>query len=737
MATSQINQVIQNLRRTLLQEGGPTDGQLLACFIEHRDEAAFAALVNRHGRLVWNVCRRLLSHHDAEDAFQVTFAVLCHKAASIRRRECVASWLYGVAYQAALQARRASTRRRGRERQVADLPEPAVVERDRWPEVQALLDQELRCLPEHYQAVMVLCDLEGKTRKEAARQLGVPEGTVGSRLTRARLLLARRLARHGVALPAGALALLLAQKAAAAPLPPGVFAATLGIARLLTPGGVSAGVLSVKVTSLTQRVLKAMLLNKLRSTLPLMVFLVLFGAGPAAWLTSGGFSAVPAANASPAIAEPQAKQQAPAQTAARAESLQGVWKAVRCELDGRDVPPWDLKLVIMDARIWVHDAGLRREYGYRLDPTRRPRHIDWIPAFGENQGKAIQGIYQLDDDGLVFCTAGPRDSARPTAFKTQAGRQSFLMVLRREKLPAAPPAGVHEHRASAQGKSRPTLTQQLLEGEQYVEQWERKFRELLAQKTRPRGQWPVDLDEVHDNPAYHNSCTLCHWGKAQAGPAIDNLLARKWGNTVIIRLPRKSDPAGEATFLRRICLDILGRPPTPLELDYYLKDSDPEKSRKIVEKLLRQEGAPFLVVSRKPDGGGGKAMPPSGDGRGRAEVERLWWELFAVPPRAPGLAGSPRPQRDSTVQTLLWMNSPAVQERIDAWGRDLLGRILPAYPEDRGALRQVYWCMLARLPNDREAAQLHAYLRSAGNRTEAFMNILWALVNSAEFQQQR
>jgi RNA polymerase sigma factor (sigma-70 family) len=737
MATSQINQVIQHLRRALLQEGGPTDGQLLDCFIAHRDEAAFAALVNRHGRLVWNVCRRLLSHHDAEDAFQVTFAVLCHKAASIRRRECVASWLYGVANQAALQARRASARRRARERQIADLPEPAVVKRDRWPEVQALLDQELRCMPEHYQAVMVLCDLEGKTRKEAARQLGVPEGTVGSRLTRARMLLARRLARHGVRLSAGALALVLAQKAAAAPLPPAVFAATLGIARLLTPEGVSAGLLSVKVASLTKRVLKAMLLNKLRSTLPVVVLLVLFGTGPAAWLANGNFSAAPAAGASPAVVKPQAKQQGPVQGAAQAENLLGEWKAVRCELDGRDVPPWDLKLVIGDSKIWVHDAGLRREYGYRLDPTRRPRHIDWIPAFGENQGKVIQGIYRLDDDGLVFCTAGPRDSARPTAFKTQVGRQSFLMVLRREKPPAGPPAGAGEHRAAAQGKSRPALTQQLLEDAQYVQQWERKFRELLAQKASPRGQWLVDLDEAHDNPAYNNTCTLCHRGKAQAGPAIDNLLAKKWGATVIIRLPRKSDPAGEEVFLRRICLDILGRPPTPLELDYYLKDSDPEKSRKVVEKLLKQEGAPFLVVSRKPDGGAGQSMPQYGDGRSRAEVERLWWELFAVPPRAPGLAGSQRPQRDSTAQTLLWMNSPAVQQRIDAWGRDLLARILPAYPDDRDALRQVYLCMLARLPTDREAAQLRAYLGSAKNRTEAFMDILWALVNSAEFQQPR
>src|SRR6516225_7464146 len=116
MATSPTSQVIQHLRRVLLRdEAGLTDGQLLGCFIESRDEAAFAGLVKRHGRLVWNVCRRLLGQHDAEDAFQATFLVLCRKAASIRRRDLLANWLYGVAHQTALQARRTAARRRARE----------------------------------------------------------------------------------------------------------------------------------------------------------------------------------------------------------------------------------------------------------------------------------------------------------------------------------------------------------------------------------------------------------------------------------------------------------------------------------------------------------------------------------------------------------------------------------------------------------------------------------------------
>src|SRR5436305_8152828 len=105
MAASQMSDVIQHLRRTVLVRDGKglTDGHLLGCFVEHRDAAAFAALVRRHGPMVWGVCRRLLNPHDAEDAFQAAFLVLVRKAASVMHREKVANWLYGVAHQTALQ----------------------------------------------------------------------------------------------------------------------------------------------------------------------------------------------------------------------------------------------------------------------------------------------------------------------------------------------------------------------------------------------------------------------------------------------------------------------------------------------------------------------------------------------------------------------------------------------------------------------------------------------------------
>jgi RNA polymerase sigma factor (sigma-70 family) len=159
--------VLQTLRGASLPREGAdlSDGQLLECYIRSREESAFAALVRRHGPMVWGVCRRILrGHQDVEDAFQATFLVLVRKAASVVPRDVVAHWLYGVARQTALNARAAASRRSAREKQGTAMPEPAIEQQRLWDDVQPLLDQELGRLPAKYRAVIVLCDLEGKTR---------------------------------------------------------------------------------------------------------------------------------------------------------------------------------------------------------------------------------------------------------------------------------------------------------------------------------------------------------------------------------------------------------------------------------------------------------------------------------------------------------------------------------------------------------------------------------------------
>ncbi|HEV3145018.1 MAG TPA: sigma-70 family RNA polymerase sigma factor [Gemmataceae bacterium] len=267
MAAGPMNEVVQHLRRTVLRQDGAglNDGQLLECFLQQRDDAAFAALVRRHGPMVWGVCRRLLSHHDAEDAFQATFLVLVRKATSVVPQQKVGNWLHGVAYQTALQARRTAARRREREKQVSELPEPAMLERELCRDLQPLLHQELNRLPDVYREVIVLADLEGKSRREIAEQLGLPEGTVASRLARARTMLAGRLARRGVALAVGTVAAALAPDAASASVPAALESCTIEAAALFATGQAAAnGVISANVIALTEGVLKTMFVSKLK-----------------------------------------------------------------------------------------------------------------------------------------------------------------------------------------------------------------------------------------------------------------------------------------------------------------------------------------------------------------------------------------------------------------------------------------------------------------------------------------
>jgi RNA polymerase sigma factor (sigma-70 family) len=286
METNQLSRVIQTIREATLHhdEASLSDGQLLERYLRSREERAFAALVQRHGTMVWGVCRRVLrSHHDAEDAFQATFLVLVRKAASIVSKELVANWLYGVAHQTALKARATVARRGIREQQLMAMPDPPLEPQEIWHDLQTLLDQELSRLPDKYRAVVVLCDLEGKTRKEAARQLHVPEGTVASRLAAARGMLAKRLSRQGLPVWGTALAAVLAQQTASASVPVPVASATIKAAISFAAGPAAAsGVVSAKAVALAEGVLRTMLLTKLALTTAVLAMVVALGAGAAA-----------------------------------------------------------------------------------------------------------------------------------------------------------------------------------------------------------------------------------------------------------------------------------------------------------------------------------------------------------------------------------------------------------------------------------------------------------------------
>lgn len=443
--------LIEHLRRAVLRDGaGLGDGELLGSFIEHHEEAALAALARRHGPMVWGVCRRLLTHHDAEDAFQATFLVLVRKAASIVPRAMVGNWLYGVARQTALQARRAAARRRAREVQVMPMPDTEGERQERWPDVQAALDEELSRLPNIYRAAVVLCDLEGRTRKEVARQLGVPEGTVGGRLARARVLLAKRLSQRGVALSGGALAVVLSAGSASASAPPSLVASTIKATSLLAAGQ-AAGIVSVKVAALMEGVVKAMFVTKIKSVLAVALL---------AGLTLGGAAGMicrAQAGEKPKVGKPDAKRAKAGAGKKREkvesddEQFQGVWTLIEAAGDGKRGKVEDHKIEAMltvkrgTLHIKASQDGrtvMDQFFVYKLDPAAAVKMIDladWKKGFEEKE-EIIEGVYTIDGDTFSFCFgegalsgSGMAKRIRPDSLETKEGSKTYTWTFKRDK----------------------------------------------------------------------------------------------------------------------------------------------------------------------------------------------------------------------------------------------------------------------------------------------------------------
>jgi RNA polymerase sigma factor (sigma-70 family) len=177
------------------------DKELLARFAGDRDEAAFAELVRRHGPTVLAECRRVLFDRSAcDDAFQATFLVLSQKAGTIRDADRLGGWLRGVARKVARRARKRAARRAEVEQPLSESGEAAFETPPQSTDLCGVLAEELGRLPRHYRDAVIVCDVDGLSRRAAARRLSIPVGTLSNRLTAARELLARRLLRRGVAL---------------------------------------------------------------------------------------------------------------------------------------------------------------------------------------------------------------------------------------------------------------------------------------------------------------------------------------------------------------------------------------------------------------------------------------------------------------------------------------------------------------------------------------------------------
>jgi RNA polymerase sigma factor (sigma-70 family) len=384
------------------------DRELLERFVSAQDQAAFAALVQRHGPMVLGVCRRVLGDaHEAEDAFQATFLVLVHKAGTIGRPELLGPWLHGVAYRTAARARQAA-RRRAREREAVAMPDGDPAVEVAWRELREVLDEELGRVAHKYRVPLVLVYLEGKTTEEAARLLGCPKGTVLSRLARGRDRLRDRLVRRGLALSMGTLVLLLAETAAAAP-PPALAEEAVKAAVSTAAGKVATGAIPATVAALTKGVLLSMFSSKLK----VLVFVVL---AVAAVVTGTVVCA------RLALADKEADQK-------DEEKIVGTWAVVSVEEGGHDEGIQEAWFIFgADGKVTFKATGKGEKGGtYKLDPAKKPKEVTVMMDEG-----TLKGIYKLDGDSLTIC-AGARGVERPTEFATKEGVRSALHVLKRER----------------------------------------------------------------------------------------------------------------------------------------------------------------------------------------------------------------------------------------------------------------------------------------------------------------
>ena len=274
MRRGPLDEVLQHLRWTagICDTPALTDATLLERFVTTRDEAAFAMLVRRHGRLVQSVCRQILRHEqDTEDAFQATFLVFAARAASIRKAASVASWLYGAAYRTAMNAKRSRTRRGVEQSTAGGCSQEQPVTEAALRELQAMLAHEVSELPEAFRAPFVLCCLEGKSKAETARDLGLKKGTVSSRVARARKLLQERLGRRGVALTAALCAAELGW--AAAPRPVFVNGTIHAALSFAADPAASGDLVSAEVAALARGVVQTMGATKVKIATALVLAL--------------------------------------------------------------------------------------------------------------------------------------------------------------------------------------------------------------------------------------------------------------------------------------------------------------------------------------------------------------------------------------------------------------------------------------------------------------------------------
>jgi RNA polymerase sigma factor (sigma-70 family) len=428
----------------------PSDAELLRRYSAEADELAFAGLMQRHGPMVWQVCRNVLRHdQDAEDAFQATFLVLARKAGAIPKRAAVAGWLHGVAYRVALRANRNAALRRTREREGAKAASAEGRGDLDMRELLAVVDEEVWKLPDRYRAAFVLCCLQSRSVPEAARLLDRRPGTVAVHLSRARTQLRERLAKRGVTIGAALSVMALTRSyATASPPAPLQLSVQAAAAR-----GAAAAASPATVITANHGMVKAMFALVLKAKLVLLFALCAVGAGVALFARPGAGtdpalardndgSTTPAAQVALAEAGPNAKtppgeRTEPERVSAELREMRGTWIATITEervVNRIGRPPRQVKVtyVIDGDKMFQlgRDGFIDEQFTLKPHPDERPKALDLdSPISG-----ALGALYQLDGDALriqIETTPGKRPTNLPADDK-----QWWLVLKRDSRTPA-------------------------------------------------------------------------------------------------------------------------------------------------------------------------------------------------------------------------------------------------------------------------------------------------------------
>lgn len=451
-----MNTVLHHLRKLVAVEESRNqqDDELLQRFIVKKDEAAFCTLLERHGPMVMGVCRRVLhNEQDAEDALQATFLVFVRKASSIRRSTSVRSWLYGVAYRIARKAQLQFARQRACEQRAAvEQARPLSATEPTWKELQSVLDEELAALPEKYRVPILLCCLEGKSRDEAARELGWKEGTVKIRLERGRELLRHRLTQRGLTLSAVLFGTLLAKDAVAAVLPVRLVAGMVEVCMKYSVGESLAGLVTSSTIALADGMLKTLAVAKLKvaATILLLVGMIGVGVGTFGYAAFGGHQkdgrqAVgelpPAALTSPSIPEKpklvtlgpeptqavdnKAEEQKGPTVAGTIRSVNGDGQALTVRAKESDkkyalIPTVQVVIDGKEARV----IDLKPQYRVLMTLTPDGKEVVRVAATGPIVSCHVQSV----DDGLQALTVGLRGDSRPQQRSFQVVADAEIVI---------------------------------------------------------------------------------------------------------------------------------------------------------------------------------------------------------------------------------------------------------------------------------------------------------------------